>query len=163
MTNSFKSLDFPDRFIRHINFLGELTPIVSDLDKKDASFEIVPGLADGSFVSFRSLNIPDHFLRHQDFRLKLHPIEHLPNPNPGTFGPGPIVPSFAQDATFILQFGLADPTASSFECLNFRGRFIRHRDFHLFVEPATDNLSRKNSTFFRVPAFFEPPPPPPLH
>lgn len=50
-------MNFPDRFVRHANFLGELTPIVSELDKNDATFEIVQGLADVRLISFRSVNL----------------------------------------------------------------------------------------------------------
>ena len=37
--------------------------------------------------------------------------------------------------------------SNSFESINFPGRFIRHRNFELFVEEARDDLSRKDSTF----------------
>ncbi len=35
---SLQSTNFPDRFVRHQNFLGELSQIQSDLDRKDATF-----------------------------------------------------------------------------------------------------------------------------
>lgn len=72
---ALQSYNFPDRYVRHANFLGELTPIVSDLDRRDATFAMVPALAietAGPFlVSFQSLNLPDHFLRHQGLRVRL--------------------------------------------------------------------------------------------
>ena len=43
---SLRSRNFPDRFVRHQNFLGELSPIVSDLDRRDATF-FVQELAGG--------------------------------------------------------------------------------------------------------------------
>ena len=155
---SFRSINFPDHFLRHINFLGELTQVVSDLDKHDATFTIVPGLADPQFISFRSVNIGGHFLRHQDFRLKL-------NLEPGIFDPNqpppPPDPFFA-DATFIMVPGLADVTAISFRSFNFPDRFIRHRDFHLFIEPLNSpNLSLDATFRIEQPFVIIPPPPPP--
>jgi hypothetical protein len=41
---SLRSANFPDRFLRHQNFLGELIPISSDLDKADATFIIANAL-----------------------------------------------------------------------------------------------------------------------
>jgi hypothetical protein len=69
---SFESVNYPDRFIRHRNFLGYVDPVVvtDKLGRQDATFHVVPGLA-GKCSSFESINYPDHFLRHQDFRLKL--------------------------------------------------------------------------------------------
>ena len=70
-SSSFQSTNFPDRDIRHKNFIGYIDPIQSDLDRSDASFIMVPGLADKRFCSFRSVNFPDQYLRHQNFALKL--------------------------------------------------------------------------------------------
>ena len=36
-TSSIRSVNFQDRFIHHAQFLGELTTIESDLDRKDAA------------------------------------------------------------------------------------------------------------------------------
>jgi hypothetical protein len=132
---SFRSINFTDRLIRHQNFLAELTPIVSDLDKNDSTFTIVPGLADSRLVSFQSVNFPDRFLRHQNFRLKL-------DPKPGATGD----PFFA-DATFAVEPGLSDAKAFSFRSMNFQDRFIRHRDFHLFIEPENTPNLKPDATF----------------
>lgn len=121
---SFRSTNFPDRFVRHMNFLGELTPIVSDQDKNDGTFNVVPGLADNGCVSFESINFPNHFLRHQDFRIKLQER------------PAQVDQLFNADTTFRAREGLSDATACSFASLKFPDRFMRHRDFHLFLEPA---------------------------
>jgi hypothetical protein len=47
-------------------------PISSELDRRDSTFKMVPGLADSRHVSFESVNYPGHYLRHQGFRLNLH-------------------------------------------------------------------------------------------
>src|SRR6266508_2605568 len=68
---SLQSTNFPDRFIRHQNFLGELSQIQSDLDRQDATFSIRDGVRFGDMVMLRSTNFPLHVFRHQNFRLKI--------------------------------------------------------------------------------------------
>jgi hypothetical protein len=132
-TASFQSYNFQDHYIRHANWLGELTPISSELDRKDSTFKIVPGLADGQLVSFEAVNYPGHYLRHQDFRLKLQKSDGSQ--------------LFKADATFRVPPGLADGSWSSFESLNYPGLFVRTRDFHLYLEKGNDDLFKKDSTF----------------
>ena len=91
--SSFQSVNYPDRYIRHKGFLGYIDPVHSDLDRQDASFVLVPGLADGKLFSFRSVNYPDHYLRHQNFELKLH------RPDGSDL--------FRKDTTFILKPGMS--------------------------------------------------------
>jgi hypothetical protein len=133
-----QSLNYPGLFIRHRNFLGELTRITTDLDRKDASFKLVPGLADRNLVSFESVNYPGYYLRHQGFRIKL------------MRGPGDDL--FRKDATFRRVPGLANSSMVSFESLNYPGYYIRHRDFHLYLERGNTELFRKDATF-RFSAF----------
>jgi Alpha-L-arabinofuranosidase B (ABFB) domain len=143
-TVSFRSVNFPDRFIRHKNFLGELELIVSDLDKNDASFKTRPGLflGDGDIhtVSWESVNFPNHYLRHQDFRLKLHL-------RPAAAGPEQDL--FDKDASFFIIPGLADGSKNSFRSANFNQRLLRHRDFHIFLDQLdlSKDLDRKDATF----------------
>jgi hypothetical protein len=134
---SFQSYNYQSHFIRHANFLGEITPVSSDLDRKDSTFRIVAGLADSRYVSFESVNYPGHFLRHQDFRLKLQKFDGSQ--------------LFRQDATFKMIPGLADGSWSSFESVNYPGHYIRHRNFHLYLERGNDDLFRKDSTFRLAP------------
>jgi hypothetical protein len=134
---SFQSHNFRNHFIRHANFLGEITPVSSDLDRKDSTFRIVGGLADSRYVSFESLNYPGHYLRHQDFRLKLQKFDGSQ--------------LFRQDATFLMVPGLADGSWSSFESVNYPGHYIRHRNFHLYLEKGNDDLFRKDATFRAAP------------
>lgn len=152
MASSLQSFNFPDRFVRHQLSLGELTPIVSELDKNDATFIMDRGLADNKLISFRSRNFPTRYLRHQDFRVKLHE-------GPPTFFGGPTPPESAEikllraDATFALVPGLADQGLVSFRSFNFPDRFLRHRGFHLFVEEVHDEVGFKDATFRIVPGF----------
>ncbi len=141
-TIALQSFNFPDRFIRHANFLGELTTVTTDLDRQDASFRLVDGLADFRLTAFASHNFGNHVLRHENFRLTLA----------DRTGAGD-TPLLREDSTFIMAPGLADPTAVSFRSFNFPDRFLRHRDFHLFIEPIDGDLARQDSTFRIVPGF----------
>jgi hypothetical protein len=131
---SFKSFNFPDRFIRHKNSLGFIEPINNELDRKDATFRLIPGLANSNCISFESINFPNHFLRHENFRLKLA---------------GRIDQQlFREDATFRIVPGLFDNRVYSFESLNFPGHFIRHKNFELWIDPSDgSDLFRKDATF----------------
>jgi hypothetical protein len=135
---SLKSFNHQDSYVRHQFYLGELTPAVSYLDRRDASFWVQPGLADAIGVTFQSVNFPHHYLRHQDFRVHL---SHL-----GVFDTDDLL---TRDATFMQRSGLADSDGwVSYESMNFPGRYLRHRDFHLWVEPddGTD-LFKADATF----------------
>jgi hypothetical protein len=152
---SLRSINFRDRFLRHKNFLAELEPIVSDLDKADATFIMTPGIngLGSNSVSFASVNFPGFFLRHQDFRLKLQkePVRV------DEFGPHPLPPDtpelkqFHQDATFLMSVFDFDVSIRTDGITN-SNRFstvetffvpqvghnnplpMRHRDFHIFME-----------------------------
>ena len=102
----FRSFNFRDRFIRHRNFLGELTKKEGPAD--DFLFALVPRGQQGQ-VALRSKNFPKLFLRHRDFRVRLE----APS--------GANDQLFAKDSTFFLGPGLADPSGVSFESFNFRG------------------------------------------
>ena len=158
---SLQSTNYPDRFIRHQNFLGELTPIQSDLDQHDGTFDLQTS-QDGT-VQLASINRDGFFLRHQDFRLKLQQDPHQFAPGePGTFGHGAPLPEeqlFMADSSFHVVPGLADPTGISFQSVNFPDRYIRHRDFHLFLESVNDDLGHRDATFKRVAPFVAEPPP----
>jgi hypothetical protein len=161
-TIALKSLNFPDRFVRHAQFLGELTPVVSDLDRLDATFHLASGLTDGDspdLVSFNSRNLGGYYLRHEDFRIRLHEQDR------GFAGPGDVMPPerlaaqklFREDATFIRESGLAtsgdDDDRVSFRSLNYPERHLRHRGFHLYVEPIADDEAKKDATFQIVKGF----------
>ncbi len=139
---SLQSLNYPTRFVRHAWSLGELTEIHSDLDRRDATFKIVPGLAGSQGISLEASNYPGHFLRHQNYRVKLHrrSEDQL----------------FKEDATFFVVPGLADASWSSLQSFNFPDRYLRHRDSHLWVEAGTGDLFRKDATFKIVDPLWQP-------
>lgn len=137
-TISIQSFAYPGRYIRHRNWLGELTPVRSDLDRHDATFTMVPGLADNAGISFESVNYPGYYLRHQDFRLKLQKRT------------GDSL--FDHDATFMKVAGLAHPKDCSFKSVNYPDRYIRHKNYHLWLESGSSNWFRRTATFRMVPA-----------
>lgn len=133
--HSIKSYNYAGRYVRHQNFIGKLTQIHSKLDKQDATFKIVPGLA-GRCSSLESVNYPGNYLRHQNWQVKLQS-------NDGSS-------LFTEDATFCLKKGLASSNHYSFESFNYPGNFIRHKNWHLYVESGNDDLFRKDATFHLV-------------
>lgn len=121
---SIQSYNYPSHYIRHADNLGFISPVASNssqVDKKDASFRIVPGLANNTCVSLESVNYPGHFLRHQDQRIKLHKNDSSS--------------LFKNDSTFCIKNGLWNLEAASFESYNYPGHFIRHRNDELWIDP----------------------------
>ncbi|RCJ40179.1 hypothetical protein A6770_10545 [Nostoc minutum NIES-26] len=137
---SFSSYNFPERYIRHRNYLGYIEPPNDELGKKDATFHLRDGLADSNCTSFESINFPGYFLRHQDFRLKLAI-------NDGS-------QLFQEDATFCQKSGFAR-TGVSFESYNFRSHYIRHKNFELWIAPSDgSDLFRNDATFIPQKALY---------
>jgi len=129
----FQSFRPRGHFIRHRNSLGELTR--KEGPAEDFLFALVP--RGQGRVALRSKNFPKLFLRHRDFRVRLE-------------GPsGSNDPLFDNEATFAVVTGLADPNGISFESVSPRGHFLRHRDFHLFVEPEDSPNLAPDATFFQ--------------
>ena len=148
--NSYRSLNYPERYIRHRSFLAYIDPIVASdhLGRNDATFRLVPGLA-GRCSSFESVNYPGFFLRHQDFRLKLakQTDDQL----------------FKEDATFCIVPGLGNSSAQSFESVNFPGYYLRHSNFELWLaKPDGSRLFKQDATFIPSPPLTEHPPSVPI-
>lgn len=144
--SSFRSWNYPDRYIRHRLSLAYIDRIVASdqLGRKDATFRLVPGLA-GRCRSFESVNYAGQFLRHQNYRLKLakQADEKL----------------FKQDATFCVVEGLASSEARSFESVNFPKHYIRHSNFELWLSKSDGKqLFKKDATFIISPPLTVHPP-----
>jgi hypothetical protein len=58
---------------------------------------------------------------------------------------------FAREATFVLRPGLADVGWVSLEAYCEPGRYLRHRDGRLWVEPGDDATFDDDATFRLVP------------
>jgi len=104
---------FDNRYIRHIEGLAR-TEVVdagsADVLKLDATWKIVPGLADASCYSFESRNFPGEYLRHAYSRIRRDPAVNDD--------------LYRKDATFCAHAG-ADGGVR-FAASNFPYRFIRH-------------------------------------
>jgi Glycosyl hydrolases family 43/Alpha-L-arabinofuranosidase B (ABFB) domain len=138
---SFESVNVPGRFIRHLNFLGRIDQVTSGSSaqtKRDATFTVLPGLADPTCYS---LQVGGQFLRHRDLRLRLEP-------NTGT-------PTFRRDATFCAVDGSVAGSISLVSH-NFPDRRIRHRNFELWLDPFQDTAAFRADSSFRVSAPWAP-------
>jgi len=98
--------------------LAPVTAGSSGTDKRGASFVEAPGLANPSCMSFEAIDRPGSYLRHQNFQLHLQPSDGSP--------------LFAQDATFCPGPGNSGQ-GTSFQSVNFPGRFLRSFNDVLFV------------------------------
>jgi hypothetical protein len=109
---SLRSANFPDRFLRHQNLLGELTPISSEAD---ATFIIANALngdpSGGSGVSLASVNFPGFWLRYQNGRLKL---EKEPVPDVGPAPETPELKQFREDVSFLMKNPQPNPESVVF-------------------------------------------------
>ncbi len=138
---SFESVNFPGRFIRHLDFLGRVDPVTSGgtaQTKRDATFTVLPGLAAPACYSFQ---VGGLFLRHNNFRLRL-------DVNSGT-------PAFRQDATFCAVDGSVAGSLS-LASYNFPARRIRHRNFELWLDPVEDSATFRADSSFRAAAPWTP-------
>nr|WP_245777980.1 AbfB domain-containing protein [Lentzea xinjiangensis] len=72
---SFRSLNHPDRYLRHVDYAFVLA--VNDGSSAfaaDATFHRVAGLADSAWTSFCSHNFPDRHIRGSGYALRIDPI-----------------------------------------------------------------------------------------
>lgn len=75
---SFESVNYPGHYLRHRNYEFWLDKFEdSTLYCKDATFKVVPGLAnkEKNWVSFESLNYPEHYIRHSIYLIYLAKYE----------------------------------------------------------------------------------------
>lgn len=111
---------FTDRFMSHAFGLG-ITEAVnagsSQILKEDATWRIVPGLADASCYSLESRNFPGEYLRHAASRVRREPR-------------GGVL--FDQDATWCARPGILAGQIS-LESLNFPGLYLRHYAAELWL------------------------------
>ncbi|PPK98740.1 glycosyl hydrolase family 43 [Kineococcus xinjiangensis] len=134
---SLRSANFPDRFVRHRDYKAVIDPLSASspsADRRDATFSVVPGLANGACSSFQAVNFPGYYLRHENFKLVLARSD-------GSAG-------FRGDATFCARAGFAGNGTTSFESYNVPGRFVRHSNYVLQLD------LRQNTSVFNGDASF---------
>ncbi|MFG1947144.1 glycoside hydrolase family 43 protein [Nonomuraea sp. NPDC048826] len=133
--NRLKSYNFPDRYVRHQNYVARIDPYPFD-PYPDQQWRIVPGLADAAGVSFRSVSDPGRYLRHSGYAVRL-------DPDDGTA-------QFRADATFHRVPGLADGSWASFRSANFPDRYLRHSGYLLRIDPDDGSAGFRQDATFRV-------------
>jgi hypothetical protein len=160
---SLQSSNFPDRVIRHFNFLGELhrkVDLIGDRDKADATFDMRE--LGGNRVQFFAINFPSHVLRHQDFRIKLSELRfdisapgtsHLETPEHRQTREDSIFLRVPVDHGNFFQATNVKAPGTEFLGLG-RNFFIRHRDFHLFLEEDENFGSTETDPFMFDTRFF---------
>ncbi|WNG23066.1 arabinofuranosidase [Cystobacter fuscus] len=142
---SFESYIAPDFYMRHYKGQGEASFISersSNQDKDDATFHIVPGLADDRCISFEASNYPGYFLRHRGSDIVLDPDNH-------TLG-------FSEDATFCPRPGLAASSELSFESCNAPDSYINIDDYDgytygLYLDDEYGAAFEEDATFLLQP------------
>lgn len=139
---SLESVNYPGRYVRHLDLLGRLDPVTSastTQTKLDATFTVVNGLASPACFSLQTRD--GLFLRHQDWRLRV-------DANTGD-------PTFRADATFCAVDG---STAGSvaLASYNYPDRRIRHRDFTLWLDAYQDTALFRADSSFRIAAPWAP-------
>jgi len=71
-TVSFRSVNFPDRYLRHAGYVMWLHPNDrSGLFANDASFFVRDGLKGAGSVSFESINFRNFYVRHAGHRVMI--------------------------------------------------------------------------------------------
>lgn len=135
---SLRSVNYPDRYVRHRDNLVRIDPIATALDRGDATFNVGAGLAHAGCHSFQSVNFPGYYLRHNTMRLVLARDD-------GTA-------LFRGDATFCGRAGLAGAGTTSFESYNFPGRYLRHYDYALRLDPWAGDATFAGDASFTVTA-----------
>ena len=134
---SFESYIAPDYYIRHYNGLGEISLIRSERDMDDATFRIVPGLADSRCISFEASNYPGYFLRHRNSEIYLDPASNDL--------------LYSEDATFCPRPGLADPNELSFESCNYPDSYLNAYNDGLYIDDGFGYEFDQDATFLLMP------------
>ncbi|HEY6796428.1 MAG TPA: AbfB domain-containing protein [Kineosporiaceae bacterium] len=120
--------------LRHSRFLARIAQITASspsTDLQDATFTIVPGLADSSCYSFVSVNYPNRYLRHYSYRLRLDVKDSSA--------------LFAADSTFCAQPGNGG-TGTSWQSYNFPNRYWRHYNEEVWVAGTGGGLAADTTT-----------------
>ena len=138
---SLRSQNFPDRYVRHRNNLARLDPLSATApaaDRRDATFTVVAGLANGNCLSLQAVNVPGAYLRHSNNRLTLAA-------NDGTAG-------FRGDATFCGRTGPAGAGTIALESYNHPGFYLRHYNYELRIDRNDTSATFRGDASFTVTA-----------
>ncbi|WNG13651.1 AbfB domain-containing protein [Cystobacter fuscus] len=140
---SIESYIAPHFFIRHYEGQEVAASLIySGRDMDEATFRIVPGLADDRCISFEALDYDGYFLRHRGSDIFL-------DPDNNTLG-------FSEDATFCPRPGLADPNELSFESCNVPDSYLNIDDYDgrtygLYLDSEYSAAFEEDATFLLMP------------
>jgi alpha-L-arabinofuranosidase len=112
---------YTDDSLRHQNYVAKISPITSaspDTDRQDATFTLVPGLADHSCYSFEAVNFPGYYLRHYNFQVVLNQ------------GDGSAL--FAEDATFCAMTG-HNGQGVAWQAYAYEDHYLRHFNGNVYI------------------------------
>jgi alpha-L-arabinofuranosidase B-like protein/LGFP repeat-containing protein len=115
----FQSVNFPDRSIRHRNYLGELSRPGKGESPNDVLFRIVDGPE--GHPRLESTNFPGYFLRHKNYRIVLDRDS--------------ATKAFQEDSSFYIDGNRWGLPGIILRTLNLNGEYVvRHRNFELWVD-----------------------------
>ncbi len=137
---SLRSVNFPDRYVRHRDSLGYLDPVSATsaaADRQAATFTIGAGLANANCYTFQSVNPAGRYLRHYNNRLVLATSD-------GTA-------TFRNDATFCGRAGLSG-SGISFESYNYPGFYLRHYNYEVRIDRNDGSAALRADASFTVTA-----------
>lgn len=137
---SFESYIVPEFYMSHFKGLGEIARVTnrsSDQDKDDATFRVVPGLADERCISFEASNYPGYFMRQRNGEIFLDP--------------GASDLSYREDATFCPRPGLAAASELSFESCNYPDHYLNAYDYGLYIDDGVGQDFEEDATFVLMP------------
>jgi hypothetical protein len=126
-----QSYNFPDRYVRHANYVGRVDPNVSPAE--DGQFRIRRGLASPGSASFESVNLPGYFLRHWDYTIRLEQYDNTA--------------TFRGDATFAQETSTVGSAHARFRSHNFPDRYLRHQNNLLRIDPLSSDQVRQDAAF----------------
>lgn len=132
-----------ERYLRHANGLASAAHIddgSASLVKNDATFRVVPGLANSSCYSFRSRNFPANYLRQSDYRMRINSNDNSAQ--------------FQRDATFCTRTGLSGHGVS-FESVSVPGNFIRLYNNQVWIASGAGARPSDSATSFALDASWE--------
>lgn len=130
---SLESYAFPGYYVRHANGRAGISLVDTRQDKEDATFRIVPGLADDRCISFESRNFPGKYLHQQKSEILLD-----------TKSSDAV---FLEDATFCPRAGLADDRELSFEACSYPGSFLNQYEDLLYIDQGSGKEFAEDATF----------------
>merc|ERR1712232_1473898 len=147
---NFKSLNFPEKALRHKDFECFLEDFEGEGPPEDWKFKIKKGLADENKISFESVNFPNHFIRHQGFRVKV-------NEDDGS-------DLFAKDATFHSGGVIAEMLSKinrrqltvNLKGFNFPEHGLRHKNYEFFLEEFKVDGPPEDFEFIMRPGLTDP-------